>query len=416
MKDHSRRRFGLHAVGSLAVFCANGARGQVPALGASSSVFGVPAGTTEIATVKKQVLGRLPLTVPADFISINAHNWPIGMYGRVDPDPNGHLRLGQYRTHDGPATQWRDIEKSAGVYDWTNLDRIISAWRGKPITFTVYGTPIFYVQSGRDTLDPYGNAGGSQPPKPVAALGRFVSALVSRYGNAITTIEPWNEPTFSGEQDGFFVGSATEMVSMVTTVRAAVRLRSKTIRVSSPGLNNVTSLAQFLAAYDPATGLKGSQVIDALAYHPYVVVPRSGTGMTNVQSMPPNGFVEVVGQIQDVLNRQSIPSMPVMFTEYGFSFAQGDAVHQAFLALSASERRLALLRTLGASAALGIKSFSIYAYGNTLAGDLISDKDGVISAVNYFASEIVGQTLIEAQQYTSGTLRLKRSDGKIFEW
>lgn len=312
--------------------------------------------------------------------------------------------------------QWRDIEKSPGIYDWTRVDRVIGAWRGKPVTFTLYGTPAFHAALGREDKDPYGSPGGSQPPRPVAVLGRFVSALVERYGDAIATIEPWNEPTFSNEKNGFFMGSALEMVSMVATVRAAARLKSTTIKVSSPGFNNVTSLRQFLSARDPATGLPGSQVIDALSYHPYVVVPRSGAQAGNVQSMPPNGFVEVVSQLQEILDQHKIPSLPIMFTEYGFSFSQGDAANQAFLALPASMRRLTMLRTLGACAALGIRSFSIYAYGNTLAGDLLSDKDGVVSGINYFADEIVGRTLVKAEQYTNGTLRLTRSDGRVFEW
>lgn len=89
---------------------------------------------------------------------------------------------------------WAKTEKVQGRYDFAWLDHIVedATARGlKPWLQTSYGNEI-YPGGGGTNL----GAGLPRSPEALAAFGRWVEALVTRYRAKVVDWEVWNEPNF----------------------------------------------------------------------------------------------------------------------------------------------------------------------------------------------------------------------------
>ncbi len=268
----SRRRFALQMIGAGA------------ALTASCKA---PAVTPVAAQDWLLEPSDRPLDIPLDFVGLHSDH---GMGGDTPPPDYPYDAV---RSHDAmderafPVLQWALIETSAGVYDWTAMDRWIAAHPDKTRIFVLFGCPAFYQKyPGERWRYPYLPGGGS-PPKDPAAAARFVRALLDKYPKHIDFLEVWNEPNFhwngsdplrdrwptSEANPGFFTGTASELAALARAVGEVLPARTRLMcggwEGQSAGKSQKNSLLRFASAPD-GKGRKGLDHIQALAVHCYI--------------------------------------------------------------------------------------------------------------------------------------------------
>ena len=243
------------------------------------------------------IINPMPVVVPADFVGMHFRGWPIynaalwnsPLNGQpypsvASPAPTG-LGFGLWRTHDSGFAFWYQIETSAGVYDWSNLDTLITTHRsaGRSVIYCGGGSPHFYVSAAdqaRSFYDAYG--GGGYPVNGLTAWGNFIAALVARYnapagawrvanpglGKGLQYLEIWNEPNFDGQ--GFFWGTAAQMVDMSYVALTSAKAVDPAITILSPSFFTSTALQSFLSTSGAVnTGKTGKDGCDAIAWHIY---------------------------------------------------------------------------------------------------------------------------------------------------
>lgn len=189
--------------------------------------------------------------------------------------------------HDLPATQWADIEKAPGVYDWRLTDKWIETHPDKTRIWVLFGTPRFYQKHpGERFVFPHLPGGGSPPRDPRAAAS-FIRALLERYPGKIQFVEIWNEPNFGPGTDperdrwtpslpeaGWFTGSASDLAELARVVKAvlppAVKLMAAgwAWQAKDDQLTPSNSVLRFAEAPDRAGGF-GRDHVDALSVHLY---------------------------------------------------------------------------------------------------------------------------------------------------
>lgn len=361
-------------------------------------------GTTLLATG--------PVIVPADYVGVHIHRWPVGT---PLSSPPTHINYGTWRSHDSDGSQWSDLNPSSGVFDWTKTDAMITEHRsaGKSVMFTVFGTPTWAATAtGATKTNIYGRLGGSDKPQDLATLSAFVTALVTRYnsidgvwrvanptlGKGIKYIDSWNEPEFfpngteTWSTNSFFWRSAGDMVDMTETIRAAAKAVDSTITIIGPGFYAnalFTRAVPWMNATGPVTGKTGIQSCDAAAFHPYSAQPYGVDGVGTDQD---GGLIAY----RQALNAAGAPGMPIYLTEFGISDGPSQPLTQ-FLESSASDRRARIGRVAIMAAILEAKMFCFYALDSLdyLSGDLMTDTDGAVAGFNDAAS-IAGTTLTDA--------------------
>lgn len=125
-------------------------------------------------------------------------------------------------------TTWRNIETSAGVYDWRRLDQYVAAAdAGRDRPLLVLGqTPAFWAA---DPASPgYTGAGAASPPD-LAAWKRYVTATSKRYGNSID-YQLWNEPNVKG----FWLGTPAQMAELSKIAAAIIHRQAPKSKVVGP--------------------------------------------------------------------------------------------------------------------------------------------------------------------------------------
>lgn len=362
------------------------------------------------------------VTVPSNFLGIHS-GWPIG--SATPPTPT--LPVTAFRSHDtgGDAPQWRLIEKTAGNYTWTDLDTAMTAWRtaGLQVTYVLYGTPTFYAPTDAGN-DPYGyKGGGSYPTRDtdLTAWKAFVNALMTRYnasggtwrtanpslGKGITTLQIWNEPS-SGSN--WWSGTTTQFVDLARAAYLEAKSVDAAITVASPAWVHWRDLD----AYMKATGTvystaKLADTFDVLAYNIYEACPYGA---------PRNQmFADCLSDEQGPLPYMAVlrwygKTANVICTELGLAPYDCPPLQQ-FLGIPAADRRVYLRRILAAMACVGVKQVFPYSFTNNLCGNLASDTNGVIAAVNDVAA-IVGKTIVSADHVCGGALTVTCSDTSTY--
>lgn len=169
--------------------------------------------------------------------------------------------------------RWDQVELAPGVYDWSAIDRVVSANEvaGMPLLLILIGTP------------PWAGAAAGAPPNgleaasilpdgslsPANPWGRFVHTVAARYRGRVLAYEVWNEPNRSD----FWSGSPAEYYRLLATAMAAVRHADPGAKVVFGGLDGYrdpTFLDGVLdaALADPAPpGRRGA--FDVLGWHVY---------------------------------------------------------------------------------------------------------------------------------------------------
>lgn len=152
---------------------------------------------------------------PGKTDTVRPRMFGLGMERFLDTWPDA--RLGAVRL----MVNWASVERSAGVRDWTDLDRRVAASQshGPRLLLTVVATPRVHALGPTPVT--------TASPPDLAAYRSFVEALVARYGDRVD-YQVWNEPNV----DQFFAGTPGHIAEMT-------RILARVVRSAAPGSSAV---------------------------------------------------------------------------------------------------------------------------------------------------------------------------------
>ncbi|MDD5673657.1 MAG: Ig-like domain-containing protein [Chitinivibrionales bacterium] len=168
--------------------------------------------------------------------------------------------------------QWRDIEQTPGVYNWSQLDQIVSLCQQrnlKVLFIFCYGNPLY-----------------TDPPTDqasVTAFARYAKAAAARYKDRDTMVryEIWNEPS---NIDPFPSGASYAALCRATA--DSVHKGDPSALVSSGGI------ARFDFGWEQSMCAAGLGNVDAIGIHEYWM--NGWNGAPNSQSKPELVFPNMV--------------------------------------------------------------------------------------------------------------------------
>jgi hypothetical protein len=211
------------------------------------------------------------------------------------------------RLHD-TGTHWCDIETSAGVYNTTRLDAVISYIQGGyssyttppntngQILYTMGNTPAFYTSGTSSTSSFYcTHATENLPPSStnLTAWDNYVTYIGNHLKGKVKYYEIWNEWDIPGNYNG----DVANMVELTRRAYNALKAIDSNIVVLSPPItarNGLINLERFLKA-------GGGAYVDAISYH-------------GSQTNSPIMFIGQVENIKAVMAANSV-SKPIFDTE-----------------------------------------------------------------------------------------------------
>ena len=317
--------------------------------------------------------------VPRGFFGVNVN-------GPLD-DPAFGLDAEARTMHASGVRSWRVefswdlLEPEPGRFDWSRTDRkVLAAARARIDVLGLAVRAPAWANGG--DIDPF------VPPRDPAAYGRFMTALVARYGPAgslwaehpevrrrpVRAWEIWNEPNLAI----YFRAQpfARPYARLLRAASRAIRRADRRATIVLAGMANFSwrDLDRLLRA---ERGLD----FDAAAVHPF-------TGR-------PSGMLEIVRRNRATLARRGYGRIPVWLTELTWSSAKGkktpltkgwetteagqaERLTQAFRLLVRERRRLRIARVLWytwASADDGSQnSFEYSGLRTTRGGTTLEDK------------------------------------------
>lgn len=283
--------------------------------------------------------------------------------------------------------------------------------------YVIYGCPTFLAQAGQAaTAGPYEGLGEGSYPTDLSQLTYFCTEFANRnttvWGGFFTTVQIFNEPeggNFSGvaNSTNFFWGTAVQFVDMSATVYAA--LNGTGLTRLSAGTYKMSTFNTWLSTQGSVTGKFGYECFDAVAAHPYHAAPNGTySARGNFKTLPDGG----VNGIRSTLTTYSKQNVDIYFTEYGLDGSESTGIVATFLAKTAAERKLLIIRLIMAAARSGVKNFCFWSYGGAqLVGDMVTDTTGVALGINEANLAIAGKTITSGGWYPDGREWLQFSDG-----
>jgi hypothetical protein len=340
-----------------------------------------------------------PVTVSKNFAGINTGESDDGVAGTYNPVTD--VRFGLYRSHDTAGMFWKDMETSAGVYNFTNLGAWLDTYHGKgKLIYMVYNTPAFY-SARPGTGGPYSPTQGWQAePADMTKLTDYLTALcnyVNGRGQFIDYFEVWNEPNFTNSSSGFrfYDGTVAKLSELVRITNQAVKAVFPTTKIICPAVTNLdnspamatadvaqTYFASMMAASDGSAGTMANWV-DVVGYHSY----GSGTSI-----------LTRVNIIKAAAVAAGLGALPIIDTEVGQNLLPAAA--------SDTEYYLRICRNMVVQAAAGIAGTCIYAIGSLdpLTGYSIQNRPIFKNALNNLIRRLVRYGIDSASIASDGTV------------
>ncbi|MFM9885548.1 MAG: hypothetical protein ACKVQT_21180 [Burkholderiales bacterium] len=255
------------------------------------------------------------MRVPNDFSCIHHTGlevcWPClgGQDLYFGPDPGFDAKINAVRLYGMGGLEWgNSTEKSPGQYDWTHWDSAFAKFRRigvRSVNYTIYNPPGFYNRYPHD----YGGW-RAQLPTSRAALENWLTAITTRFPE-INIIEVSNEVFGPGINQGFWIGTEQELMTMSDWVLDWRRSRGWQGKVWSPSipgfLGNIDPFLRWLRAY-PRTN-----EFDAISAHFYFLTADS----IGKPASPATAFTALV-ELREGLRAAGIDK-PIVDGEKGFS-------------------------------------------------------------------------------------------------
>ena len=212
---------------------------------------------------------------------------------------------------------WSRIEPARGSYDWAPYDSFMTSTSqaGMDVLATV-GWPAAWASRCPSGPNPW-----SCPPASYADFGRFVAALIGRYGpeGSFWTANPslpkrpieawqlWNEPNLRGLWGG--APNAAEYSEMLKAAAPYIRAADPNAEIVSAGVpNSYLSGAVPMTAYLEGMYAAGAQgAFDTLGLHIYCETPACSIGL--------------VESARSIMNAHGDEGAPIWVTEMGWASA-----------------------------------------------------------------------------------------------
>jgi hypothetical protein len=308
-------------------------------------------------------------------------------------DSFGTIHEGSIRLWD-VGVQWRQVETSPGVYDWTRLDQIVTAAQAAhvKVTMVVAMTPSFY------RADP------TKPPRDMQDYRNFVKAMMLRYKSfngkrGIDSYQVWNEANVVN----FWTGTPRQMAQLTKSMWDMRNRYDKGAKVIAPPMTT-RFLVQlgWMQRYDKQRigGKPVWKFYDILALNLYPL-PKYGS-RTGI----PEDAMNLLALARKRLDKVNVPrSIPIWNTEVNYGLQTGAKGGKHAAAISTARQAANVLRTLILNAAYGIKRVFWYRYdmgnlstGGSLANTLLSRPADPTTLTK------AGQAMVLAEQWLHGRM------------
>jgi hypothetical protein len=204
---------------------------------------------------------------------------------------------GLFRTWDHYGTgdhNWRDLEKSKGVFTWKPIDDLVDALKGKnvDILYCFGKTPSWAAASP------------TSPPVNIQDWDDFVTAFVNRYHASIKYLEVWNE-AMAGE--GFYTGTIPQLVNLARHLDSIANTIDPTITILTPDATGGSyNMTKFYGDYFAAGG---GAYADVIAFHGYCSMAGAN------QITPAEEIINIVTALKGAMNSYGQGSKPIFCTE-----------------------------------------------------------------------------------------------------
>ena len=280
----------------------------------------------------------------------------------------GNGVVGSLRLWD-TGTTWREIETSPNVYDFSRLDKIVTAAQAKNVEVTlVLGmTPDFHSPGGARAM-----------PPDISTFTRYVQAVVSRYRSwngrrGIAAYQVWNEANVTN----FWTGTPLQMAQLTKATWNAVKSIDKGALVVSPAFaarinEQIRGITRF--AFARVDGIPAWKFVDVMSLNLYPLDKYGSTLGTPEKSM------ELLAKARRLLGFGGLPaSKPIWNTEVNYGMRTGAYGGTRASAISAERQAAYVIRTYLLNASRGVKRVFWYSYdmgtlasGGTLGNTLLT--------------------------------------------
>jgi len=280
--------------------------------------------------------------VPASATTARVPSYFFGMHDG-DPVTWPKAPVGAVRLWDA-GVNWRQIETSKGVYDFSRLDAEVDAARshGATVLVVLGQTPRFHSTTP-NKRGSYGLGAAGMPTQ--TAWKNYVYQVVHRYRGRGVDYQVWNEANVSG----YWQGTASQMATLTKLTSQVVNNNDKSAKVVAPALaTRLTSQRKWLRTFygTKVGGKKVASYIDAVSLNLYPAANAS-----------PEASMTLLSAAKTMLHQAGV-SKPIWNTEINYGLlGGGTAKHIARTKQAAYVGRTYLL-----NAAAGIKRVYWYAW------------------------------------------------------
>ena len=235
----------------------------------------------------------MDMTIGAEVIDLNGGSipWPSDTFGG-------------FRLWD-TFTNWGNLEKSRGSYDWSNLDAYLNlaARHNVEVLYTFGAMPRWASSHPTAKCDYF--PGGCYAPAKEQDWKAFVTALVNRnlsnYGGRIRAYECWNE----ANQSEYWSDTIGNLVTMCNEMYTIVHsLQPSAVVLSPSGVGSPNGAADEVNAF---FGNTPPGKADAVAFHGYPPCCN--------MPYPPEDILNIIPPLRTAMSNQKVSSLPIWDTE-----------------------------------------------------------------------------------------------------
>jgi hypothetical protein len=293
----------------------------------------------------------------------------------------------------GTGTNWAELNPRQGVYDWTTLDKWLTAAQSNGshgIILTLAMTPTWASSSPNDQNCHYG-PGECDAPNDVNADGSgtdqhwkdFVTAVATHANGQIRFWELWNEPV----NYYYWNGTFPQMVRMAKDAYTIIhQINPHALMLSPP---NGAHIAYGQHWWESYAALGGLNYADVIAFHGYITLPPYKCGKYPQAA----DLIEHVGQLRAILAKYNALDKPIWDTEASW----GGVTHDCFTDQDLQAGFLAQFFMFHRS--LDIRHFYWFAYDDGDDGKLWEPKTGQLNkagaAFNEVQKWMIGNTMTQ---------------------
>jgi hypothetical protein len=194
----------------------------------------------------------------------------------------------------GTETLWPYVEKTRGVFDWSNLDGWVNEAQSRGVSyfFSPNYVPPWAAADPSSCAPTYAGSsviGCTSMVTNIQDWDDYVTALVTRYKGRIQIYELWNEP------DSFFTGTMADLVTLTTHMYNIIRSADSAAIILSPAPNGLNSYIDYYFAAGGPTG------VDGISFHAYNASPEK--------------VIDYVDNIRRIAAKYGLASKPLWTTE-----------------------------------------------------------------------------------------------------